>query len=174
MRGVEFMGLRFELLDWPVDAPKVVEFLSSNEWPFHGRQRLSSAEAEAVGVVGDDIATYWIRDGDETIGMIRLFDLDDIDDGSPLFDLRIAEGHRGRGVGREAVRWLTRHLFAAYPGLHRIEATTRADNLAMQAVFDRCGYRLEGRMVEAWKNTDGTWSDTLVYAILYREHATQN
>ena len=167
------MVLRFEPLDWPVDAPNVVEFLTANEWPFHGVPRLSPADAEAVGVVGDDIATYWIREGYETIGMIRLFDLDDLDNGSPLFDLRIAERHRGRGIGRHAVRWLTRHLFTTYPGLHRIEATTSDDNLAMQTVFAHCSYRLEGRMLEAWKNADGARYDTLMYATLRREYESE-
>jgi len=68
-----------------------------------------------------------------------------------------------------AVRWLTSHLFNTYPPLARIEATTRHDNAAMQMVFDRCGYRQEGRLVEAWVSADGARSDTLIYAILRRE-----
>ena len=101
----------------------------------------------------DDIVTYWIRRDGESIGLIRILDLDDLDTGSPLFDLRIVPEHRGHGVGREAVRWLaTAHLFTVYPELHRIEANTRHDNTAMQTLLDRCGYRPEGRMVEAWTN----------------------
>jgi RimJ/RimL family protein N-acetyltransferase len=121
-------------------------------------------------VAADDVATFWIRDDGQTIGMIRLLDLDQLDVGSPLFDLRKAENHRGCGIGRHAVHWLTGHLFGAYPILHRIEATTRDDNLAMQSVFTHCGYRLEGRLLEAWRNADGTRSDTLTYAILRREY----
>ena len=112
--------------------------------------------------------TGYARDG-ESIGLVRILDLDDLDTGSPLFDLRIVPEHRGHGVGRQAVHWVTTHLFTVYPELHRIEATTRHDNTAMQTVLDRCGYRLEGRMVEAWTNTDGTRYDTLVYAILRRD-----
>ena len=108
------------------------------------------------------------------VGLIRLFDLDDLDNGSPLFDLRIATNHRSRGIGRYAVEWLTAHLFTTYPGLHRIEATTRSDNAAMQAVFARCGYRREGTMLEAWKNADGSRSDTLTYALLRRESTTRS
>ena len=159
----------FELLVWPDDAEAAMRFLTSNEWPFHGSPRLSHDQAARVSLAGDDIASFWIRADTERIGLIRAFDLDDLDDGSPLFDLRIAEGHRGRGVGRAAVTWLTDHLFRTYVELHRIEATTRHDNLAMQRVFERCSYRLEGRMLEAWKNADGTRSDTLTYAILRRE-----
>ena len=73
------------------------------------------------------------------------------------------------GIGTMTVRWLTSHLFSTYPLLTRIEATTRHDNAAMQMVFDRCGYRQEGRLVEAWVSADGARSDTLIYAILRRE-----
>ena len=98
--------------------------------------------------------------------------LDDVVDGSPLIDLRLAASDRGRGVGTAALGWLTDHLFDTYPELHRVEATTRGDNLAMQRVFERCGYRSEGRMVEAWRQPDGTRFDALAYAILRREPRT--
>jgi RimJ/RimL family protein N-acetyltransferase len=162
--------LRFEPLNWPDDAPAVVEFLVANEWPFHGVPHLSPASAARLSVAADDVASFWIREQGDAIGLVRLMDLADLDDGSPLFDLRIAEGHRRRGIGRRAVIWLTDHLFTTYPALHRIEATTSDDNLAMRAVFAHCGYRLEGRFVEAWMNADGTRSDALAFAILRREY----
>lgn len=164
------MTLRFEPVRWPLDRQDVIDFLCASSWPFHGTPRLAPEEAADVGVVGDDVASFWIRDDEETVGLVRLLDLDDLDDGSPLFDLRIDERHRGLGIGRRAVDRLTDHLFGMSPSVHRIEATTRSDNEAMRAVLDRCGYRLEGRLVEAWTNADGTRSDTLVYAILRREH----
>lgn len=163
------MTLSFDPIRWPDDTAAVVDFLTANQWPFHGVPHLAPAEAASVAVTGDDIVTFWMRDSNAAIGMIRIFDLDDLDIGSPLFDLRIAESHRGRGLGRQAVKWLTDHLFTTYPALHRIEATTRHDNLAMQVVFAHCGYRLEGRLIEAWSNADGTRSDTLTYATLRRE-----
>lgn len=163
------MALRFEPVNWPHDAPAVVELLVANEWPCHSVPVLSPADAARVRVAGDDVTSFWIRDGGEAIGLVRLLDLTDVDDGSPVFDLRIAEGHRGCGIGRRAVAWLTDHLFRTYPALHRIEATTRDDNVAMHAVLAHCGYRLEGRFVEAWLNADGSRSDTLIYAILRHE-----
>jgi len=165
--------LSFDRLVWPEEADAVVEFLSTNEWPFHTSPHLSHDQAASIAVCDDDIVTYWIRRDGEAIGMVRLLDLDDLDTGSPLFDLRISPEHRGHGVGRQAVRWLTTHFFTVYPALHRIEATTRHDNLAMQTVLDQCGFRLEGRLLEAWTNTDGTRYDTLIYAILRREWTAQ-
>ena len=168
------MTLMFEPLAWPDDAVAATTFLATHEWPFHGVPRLNTNQAAAVPVAGDEVAAFWIRADGETVGMIRVLDLDDLGDGSPLFDLRIAEGYRGRGVGRAAVNWLGDHLFTTYPELHRIEATTRHDNVAMQSVLAHCGYRLEGQLLETWKHTDGTWLDTLIFAFLRREWAARH
>ena len=54
------------------------------------------------------------------------------------WDLRIAEGHRGAGIGTAAVRWLSGQVFEGWPGVRRIEAQTRRDNRAMRAVLRRC------------------------------------
>ena len=158
-----------EPVAWPTDAGVVVSFLTNHEWPFHAVPRLSPEAAASVQVASDDISSFWIKDRDERIGLIRVLDLQDVENGSPLFDVRIATRHRGRGIGQFAVDWLTAYLFTTYPRLHRIEATTRSDNAAMQAVFTRRGYRLEGTMLEAWRNADGTRHDALAYATLRRE-----
>lgn len=150
-------------------AADAIEFLVSNEWPFHGTPRLTPDAAASVAIAGDGIAAFWVRDDGRAVGIVRAFDLDDVVDGSPLIDVRIAESERGLGVGTAALTWLTDHLFDTYPELHRIEATTRGDNDAMQRVFERCGYRAEGRMVEAWRQADGARFDALAYAILRRE-----
>lgn len=159
----------FVPLVWPAHADAVVSFLSSNVWPYHWQPTLTEEQAANVKLVGDDIESFWVEAGDETIGLIRVFDLDDIATGSPLLDIRIAQAHRGRGVGTAAVSWIVDHLFSSYNELHRIEATTRHDNRAMQRVFERCGFRLEGRLLEAWANADGSRADTWIFAILRRE-----
>ena len=74
--------------------------------------RLSVEEAEAISVSNAHTDSYWIRDDGTAVGLVRLLDLDHVDDGSPLFDLRISGEHRGRGLGTAAVKWLSDHLFA--------------------------------------------------------------
>jgi RimJ/RimL family protein N-acetyltransferase/uncharacterized cupin superfamily protein len=163
------VALHFDPVVLPDHASAAVEFLVASDWPFHGSPRLTAEAAGSVTLVDDDVVSFWIREDDRPVGLIRAFDLDDVADGSPLFDVRIAATDRGRGLGVASVAWLTGHLFATYDELHRIEATTRGDNVAMQRVFARCGYRLEGRMVEAWTQDDGARFDSLTYAILRRD-----
>ena len=47
------------------------------------------------------------------VGIIRLFDMDNIadDDSAPLFDIRISKAFQGQGFGTIAVHWLTSYLF---------------------------------------------------------------
>ena len=161
---------------WPDDAERVIEFLLADEWPFHGTPRLTRELAAHIVVSDDDVVSFWVQVDQRAAGLIRVFDLCDLEVGSPLLDIRLVENQRGRGRGSIAVRLLTNHLFTTYPELMRIESTTRHDNIAMHRVFDRCGYRQEGRLVEAWASADGTRSDTLIFAILRREwaHGSRN
>ena len=167
------MGLTFERVV-AADADTVVAFLCGSEWPFHRVRRLSVAEAEAVTVTDATTDSFWMREAGVTVGLVRLLDLDDVDDGSPLFDLRIATEHRGRGVGTAAVRWLSDHLFSEFPLLHRIEATTRRDNAAMISVLHRAGYLHEGVLRESWGDQHGERHDTMVYGLLRREWRAQS
>jgi len=168
------MQTLFEPVVWPEDADAAVQFLASNEWPYHGRPNLSLDQAAEVSLAGVDIASFWAKAGGENVGLIRVFDLEDLDVGSPLLDIRIAAARRGQGLGTAAVAWVADHLFTTYAELHRIEATTRHDNVPMQRVFDRCGFRLEGKMIEAWTNADGSRAHTWTYAILRREWAARS
>jgi RimJ/RimL family protein N-acetyltransferase len=117
----------------PGDAGLLADFLTGEVWPYHGSgapDRDAILRRVADGHYGSGSArTFWIMAGNEHAGLIWLFDLDD---GTPMFDLRIRAAHRGRGLGGAAVGWLTGYLFSELPGICRIEATTRQDNEAMR------------------------------------------
>ncbi len=148
------------------DRAAVVAFLCASRWPFHGQAELSEHAARAIEVDGDSVASFWVRDGTDTVGLIRLLDLDDIGEGAPQFDLRISGSHRGRGHGTAATRWLVDHLFSTHAECHRIEANTRDDNVAMQRALTAAGFVLEGRLRQSWRDETIGWLDTVVYGIL--------
>ena len=150
----------------PRDEQRLVEFLCTDVWPFHGHRQLTPADASEMDVASPNVTSFWIVDSRQTVGLIRLLDLTDIGEGAPQFDLRIASRHRGRGYGNEAVRWIAEHLFTTYPQLHRIEANTRDDNAAMQSVLSQAGFTLEGRLRQSWRDDEGHWFDTMGYGIL--------
>lgn len=146
------------------DVDEYVQFLTGEEWPFHLNPKPDPGEIR----LDDD--SFWIIEDDDRVGLIRLLDLEDVDDGgAPLFDLRVTAAARGRGVGEAAVRWLTAHIFTNY-ATNRIEATTREDNHAMRRVFDKTLYIQEAHYREAWPAPDRVY-DSVGYAILRRHWA---
>jgi RimJ/RimL family protein N-acetyltransferase len=75
--------------------------------------------------------------------------------------------YRGRGYATEAAEGLMEYAFSSL-GLHRIQATTSADNPDSYKVMERLGMRREGHLREATVR-DGQWVDELIYAILEPE-----
>ena len=155
----------------PDDADALVGFLTGEPWPFHVTAVVSQEQARRrIGdgdFDGDAAQSFWIIEGDETVGLVTL---DDLGSGSPMFDLRIRARHRRRGLGTQTVRWLTGYLFTEFPDILRIEANTRKDNIAMRHTFLSCGYVKESHYRDAWPSVeDGNVRDGVGYAILRRD-----
>ncbi|MGW0082228.1 GNAT family N-acetyltransferase [Streptomyces sp. NPDC003393] len=152
------------------DAEELVALLSGDTWPFHGSDVVDQAQARQwIGdgrYDGRDDRAFWITVAGERAGLVRLMDLSD---NTPLFDLRISSEHRGRGLGGQALTWLTKYVFTEFPEVQRIEGTTRQDNVAMRRAFRRCGYVKEAHYRDAWPAADGTVHDAVAYAILRRD-----
>ncbi|MFC4005801.1 GNAT family N-acetyltransferase [Nonomuraea purpurea] len=160
------MRIEFTRFSAADDVEALVGFLTGEEWPFHaGRQEPDTVRRRAAEGVYDDeeSRTFWIVVEGERAGLVRLQDLAD---DTPMFDLRIGRAWRGRGVGAQALSWLTGYLFTELPGVLRIEATTRQDNHAMRAVFRKGGYAKEAHYRQAWPDLDGVRHDSVGYAVL--------
>jgi RimJ/RimL family protein N-acetyltransferase len=161
----------------PAEADLLAEFLTAEDWPYHAGGAPSAAqlrEQAAAGRYDDDrTRTFWIVTSPGTgtgstgtgteAGLIRLLDLGD---DTPLFDLRIRAAYRGAGLGTRALRWLTGYVFTEFPGIRRIEGTTRQDNHAMRRTFRTCGYVKEAHYRQAWPGPGGTIYDAVGYAIV--------
>ncbi|WP_460154478.1 GNAT family N-acetyltransferase [Pseudomonas sp. S3_G06] len=152
----------------------LVTWLTSEEWPFHVNSHLTSDQVNDLVIDGilsaPDALAFWISDGGESrVGLLIIFDMDDIEDGAPRFDLRVRAQFRGSGLGTLAVRWMTSYLFTGWPSLRRIEGTTRGDNIAMQLVLTKNGFVKEGCLRKAWPGSGGFFYDTFLYAILREE-----
>lgn len=155
----------------------IINFLSSGYWQYHSTPKISKEKLEkqfdSGYFNGEGIRTFWIINENENseIGVIRLFDLgsDPDDDETPLFDIKIKEEFRGKGVGFEALKWLTDFVFTNYPNKLRFEATTRVDNIAMRRVFEKCGFVKEAHYRLAWPDKDGNRYDCTGYAILKQD-----
>ena len=86
----------------------------------------------------------------ESVGRIQTFVPPDRVDEPTTFNIGIdLRPHvRGRGYGAEALDAFTRWLFA-HAGATRVEGRTDPRNAAMQRVFRRLGWTVEGTVVDA-------------------------
>lgn len=78
---------------------------------------------------------------------------------------------RGRGVGRDAVRAMTRHLFDD-EGARRVEGGTTPDNVAMRRVFRELAFVEEGTLRRFLPGDDDEGVDCVMYGMTrddYRE-----
>lgn len=89
----------------------------------------------------------------------------DLDRAAADVQLRILPGVRGRGVGREVLRQLAEHHFAAAPTLHRLTGRTHEHNVPMQRVFNAAGFRMEARYRESFEQSDGRYASEWGYAL---------
>lgn len=154
------------------------KWLSSQEWDFHVNSQTTPEKVltliEEGNFTGEENQTFWIRNEQNLpVGLIRLFEMDDLEDGSPLFDLRILKEYQGQKIGESAVNWLTDYLFKNWSTLNRIEGTTRVDNFPMRKVFIKCGYVKEGHYRQSWPSTNGELKDTVRYAVLRTDWITK-
>lgn len=165
----------------PLELPKEREILArwlwSERWSFHTNpepkyERILQT-VDNVGFQGPNDSSFWVLLEAERVGLIHLFDLEDIGDGAPLFDLRIRNEFHGIGIGKHAVHWLTKYLFEQHSNLERIEGTTRVDNVAMRRVFLHCGFVKEAHFRQAWTADDGQRFDAVGYGILRRDWINQ-
>lgn len=146
----------------------------TNSFPFHGSGPLTD---RAVHQAIDDGRfrnaendSYWVLDSEgRRAGFVRF---EDLKDETPLFDLRLAEGRRGQGLGREALLAATDWVFGNLIEATRFEGNTRADNVAMRRTFESCGWVKEAHYRESWPTGEGQRVDGVAYAILRRDWET--
>lgn len=169
------MTIAFTQLD-PTGEDRValVDFMTRNEFPFHGRPRPTAADIEAAiseGAYRDqDNDSFWIDHSE--LGRIGFFRLEDLSDDAPLFDLRLDTPLRGRGLGVQILRAATNHVFSTMPDVNRFEGQTREDNTAMRKTFLRCGWLKEAHYREGWPVDGGAPVASVAYSIIRRDWET--
>jgi RimJ/RimL family protein N-acetyltransferase len=79
--------------------------------------------------------------------------------------LRISPGQRGRGGGREVLRQLADHHFAADAELERLTGRAHERNVPMQRVFHAAGFRMEARYRDSFEQPGGSRASEWGYAL---------
>jgi RimJ/RimL family protein N-acetyltransferase len=144
-------------------------------WLVAADRSAATAFAPALGL-GEDLAGD-LADGiwatDARFGWAVLVDgepagfaLVDADGrGDAQVRLRIGPAARGRGAGREVLRQLADHHFAADGRLMRLTGRAHERNIPMQRVFHAAGFRMEARYRDSFEQPGGTFASEWGYAL---------
>ncbi|MFD1738152.1 GNAT family N-acetyltransferase [Bacillus salitolerans] len=158
--------LHFKEFNKDTETEELVHFLIGDTWPFHGQ--VNPKEESIIKSLNDGFytengtRTFWMEQTDRKIGLIRLFDLEDP---TCLFDIRLKEAWRQKGIGSKAVRWIADFAFRNYPELIRVEGHTRHDNVGMRKTFSNNGYVKEAYNRKSWPQ-EGVLFDSVSYAMI--------
>ncbi|MCS4276986.1 RimJ/RimL family protein N-acetyltransferase [Mycetocola sp. BIGb0189] len=106
---------------------------------------------------------YWITRAGERIGYLNF---QEISDGTPMLDLRLADHGRGLGFGTRALDIGLGLMFTLFPAVNRIEGNTRIDNTPMRRVFEHVGFVKEAHYRQGWAVEGSEPVDSVAYALL--------
>jgi RimJ/RimL family protein N-acetyltransferase len=158
------MDIRFkEYKECEIDA--LVEFLTSDTWRYYGTPNPNPDRIREMNndhyYLSEEAKTIWIILDDIKIGIIRAYELQD---STPVLEIRIHSNYKGKGIGTVAINWITDYIFNTFSHIDRIEGDTRQDNYGMRCVFHKCGYIKEAHHRKAWPCDEGIF-DSIGYAI---------
>jgi RimJ/RimL family protein N-acetyltransferase len=145
--------------DWEVSVEGVKEYWEAQRESDPGTDPKWFSllvELKAEGKVIGDVGIGVIRTADQRQGTIGWV---------------LGRKYQGQGFATEAARALLGFAFEEM-GLHRISATTGADNVRSWQLMERLGMRREAHFRES-DVVDGEWRDEFVYALLADEWRAQ-
>ncbi|MFC4410507.1 GNAT family N-acetyltransferase [Chungangia koreensis] len=158
-----------KLTEWTMEEQEqLIHFMTTNAWPYHGNSHpardIIEKTIEEGGYESDEVKTFWVEnDEGKQVGIVKIYDLQDE---IPLFDLRIAEAHRGHGYGPKALKLLAEYVFGLPGNKIRLEGHTRQDNFAMRKTFERAGFVKEAHLRKAWYSPkEHSYYDAVTYGI---------
>ncbi len=148
------------------DAPWVVDvdqrsrssIVRAFDWQV---EKLAAELDEGVWAGGEQMGWAVVVDG-EPAGFALVTGLDDDD---ATIEIRIQPDQRGRGVGREVLRELADHHFAASEELTRLTGRAHEHNVPMQRAFTAAGFRMEARNRDSMVQPDGQFAAEWGYAL---------
>jgi RimJ/RimL family protein N-acetyltransferase len=113
-----------------------------------------------------------LRDGDRLVGATGLHDLD-ARNRNAAFGISIGDKDSwGKGYGTDATRLMVRHAFFTL-NLHRVWLYVYEYNERAQRVYERIGFKVEGRLRQHTFR-DGRYWDTVVMGVLRQEWEAVN
>lgn len=122
-------------------------------------------DAVTENLADPDVRTYVVEHAGRVVGAIQWGEETDPDYRHANIDIYLDPEVHGRGLGRDAVRTMARHLFAEH-GHHRLVIDPAADNTPAIRCYATVGFRPVGVLRRYERGPDGDWHDGLLMELL--------
>jgi len=153
-------------LGW-LNDPEVTRYLETGAFPTT-RPELERYCADLAGQRQQIMLAIVERQSDRHIGNVKLGPIDWIHRRGTLGILVGERDFWGKGAGSEATRLLVEHAFARLD-LRRVDLGVHADHAAAIRVYERIGFKVEGRFREDLYH-EGAYRDRLWMGLLRSEY----
>jgi ribosomal-protein-alanine N-acetyltransferase len=170
LRPVERSDLDGPYAQW-INLQEADAFTEHAQFP-HSRQDLERyLESRNVGAYSCTPLHLWlaivVKETRQHVGNIELSGIDWVHRKATYSILIGDRAMWGKGYGFEASALLLRHAFGKL-NLHRIELGVHEDNVAARKLYEKLGFREEGRLRQAFLR-DGKFRDIIVMGLLAEE-----
>lgn len=146
------------------DYKSLEKWLCSDTWDYFGKTKLTPEDLNESMFFNEKTKCFWVINEDRVkVGFLKIYDLQDP---TPLFDIRLKTEFRSLGFGEKAVKWIVDYIFTTFTEINRVEAYTREDNLAMRKILNKSGFVKEAHHRKAWNSDTGILFDAVGYGIL--------
>jgi aminoglycoside 6'-N-acetyltransferase len=133
-----------------LDEPEVARWWRRDEW-----ERMVPSDAVAFAIEADG----------EVAGMVQFDEEPDPDYRSASIGIFLTAAVHSRGLGRDAVRTLARHLIEDH-GHHRLTMDPAVENERAIRSYASVGFRPVGVMRQYERAADGSYRDALLMELL--------
>jgi|GEM_PF-198175 len=153
------------------DNELLVNFLTSEMWSFHMPSKLTEAQVHEWIKEGkftkSENKAYWIiLDNERRIGLICLYDISDTLILYPEFEMWISSAYCTSDITKAIICSFTNDFFKTIKGAIGLLTQMRQDNLMMRQAYHQCGFVKEGHRRKSWLSNEGTYYNSVEYAIL--------
>lgn len=151
----------------PQDAERIAEMRALPEVARWFRPR--DAEYVRAKLDRDDVACWVVELDSVVVGFAQAYEENDAEYRHAGIDLFLHPDHHGKGLGRETVELVARHLISDR-GHHRLVIDPAAANEPAIRCYEAVGFRRVGVMRRVWwDHVEARWADGLLMDLLADE-----
>lgn len=169
LRAVEESDLNDNYRQWFNDE-EVCQFNSHHRFPNY-KQNMEEYYENVIKSGDNLVLAIADKESDKHIGNVALQDIDQLNCSAELSIIIGDKEFWGRGAGKEAAKLIINHGFKSL-NLRRIYCGTSVENIGMQKLAEKIGFKKEGILREAlYKN--GRYVDIINYGLLREDYEKQ-